>query len=83
MSDFLEKRLPACKRSRPGVSLRVTPRLIPNPGDNRSQDQILLKVYAETSSPMAGINVEGFRRSIARMPDGSHGSSGEPYWSVD
>ena len=42
-----------------GVTLRVTPRLIPNPGDNRSQDQILLKVYAETSSPMAGINVDG------------------------
>ena len=44
---------------KPGVTLRVTPRLIPNPGDNRSQDQILLKVYAETSSPMAGINVDG------------------------
>ncbi len=42
-----------------GVTIRVTPRLIPNPGDNRSQDQILLKVYAETSSPMAGINVDG------------------------
>ena len=42
-----------------GVTLSVTPRLIPNPGDNRSQDQILLKFYAETSSPMAGINVDG------------------------
>ena len=42
-----------------GVTLSVTPRLIPNPDDNRSQDQILLKVYAETSSPMAGINVDG------------------------
>jgi type III secretion protein C len=42
-----------------GVTLRVTPRLIPNPGDNRSQDEILLNVYAETSIPMAESNIDG------------------------
>ena len=67
-----------------GVTLRVTPRLIPNPGDNRSQDQILLKVYAETSSPMAESMSTGFRRSIASMPvRKSRFFRASLIWSVD
>jgi type II secretory pathway component GspD/PulD (secretin) len=41
-----------------GVTLRVTPRLISSPGDNRSKDEILLNVNAETSIPMAKSNID-------------------------
>ena len=42
-----------------GVTLRVTPRLIPAAADNQSHDRILLNVFAETSSSMAGSVIDG------------------------
>ena len=42
-----------------GVTLRVTPRLIPAAANNQSHDRILLNVFAETSSPMAGSVIDG------------------------
>ncbi len=42
-----------------GVTLRVTPRLIEHPSDNRSRDRVLLNVYAETSIPLSDSVIDG------------------------
>ena len=41
-----------------GITLRVTPRLIED-SDNRSNDRIWLKIYAETSNPTEGPSIDG------------------------
>jgi len=65
---------------RTGVTLRVTPRLIADGGDNRSRDRIWLNVYAETSTPVLENPVDGIPRINVQRAQGSvEVGNGQPF----
>jgi|TARA_B100000809_G_scaffold253542_1_gene289662 hypothetical protein len=65
---------------RTGVTLRVTPRLIADGGDNRSRDRIWLNVYAETSTPILSHTVDGIPQINVQRTQGSvEVSNGQPF----
>ena len=65
---------------RTGVTLRVTPRLIADSGDNRSRDRIWLNVYAETSTPILSNTVDGIPQiNVQRTQGNVEVGNGQPF----